>query len=345
MKTVLVTGAGGYIGSILTPKLLKKGYQVIAVDRFFFGRDKLPEHDNLTLMQEDVRRLTAENLPKNVDAIIDLVAISNDPSGELFQDATYGINRDARVNLATIAKAAGVKQYILPSSCSIYGFQENIVDETASTNPLTTYAKANLEAENGILPLADDTFCATVLRQATVYGASPRMRFDLAINGMTYGAWKDHQLMLMRDGTQYRPMVHVQDTTDVMCKMLETPAEKINGQIFNVGSNAQNYQLGALAKEIAQAIKEKVNQEVAIEWYGDADIRSYQVDFSKLKNTLDWSPSYDAKKGALEIVDQLEAGQLEKTDQTITLRWYQLLQEWQTRLQDVTMHNGLLNIG
>lgn len=344
MKTILVTGAGGYIGSVLTPKLLNKNYRVIAVDRFFFGRDKLQAHPNLILMQEDVRRLTKDNLPKNIDAVIDLVAISNDPGGELFQNATYEINRDARINLAKLAKELGVKRYILPSSCSIYGFQEGIVDETGLKNPLTTYAKANSEAEEGVLLLADDQFCVTVMRQATVFGASPRMRFDLAINGMTYGAWKDNKLMLMRDGTQFRPMVHVQDTTDVMCLLLEVDEKKINSQIFNIGSNEQNYRLKPLADEIAAVVKEKLNKDVAIEWYGDADIRSYQVDFSKLKNTLNWLPTYDAKRGALEIVEQLESGALKKTEQTITLQWYQLLEEWNKRLEGVALNNGILTI-
>jgi nucleoside-diphosphate-sugar epimerase len=178
MKTILVTGAGGYIGSVLVPKLLNKGYAVKAVDRYFFGMDKLEAHERLTVIKEDTRRL-GEHHFAGVDAVIDLVAISNDPGGDLFPEATYEINHASRVQSARKAKAMGVQRYILPSSCSIYGFQDNgrMVDETAATNPLTTYAKANEKAEQDILPLADAAFTVVILRQATVYGYSPRMRF------------------------------------------------------------------------------------------------------------------------------------------------------------------------
>ncbi|MCX7948454.1 MAG: SDR family oxidoreductase, partial [candidate division WOR-3 bacterium] len=176
-KKVLVTGAGGYIGSVLVPKLLQRGYEVIAVDRFFFGKDKLKQTDGLYIVQEDVRFMKPDLL-KGVDFVVDLVAISNDPTGERFNEATWQINYQARVRTAKLSKNMGVKRYILPSSCSIYGFQEEMVDEESPTNPLTTYAKANEKAEKDILPLADKDFVVVVLRQATVFGYSPRMRFD-----------------------------------------------------------------------------------------------------------------------------------------------------------------------
>ncbi|MFC3884154.1 NAD-dependent epimerase/dehydratase family protein [Bacillus songklensis] len=341
MKQVLVTGAGGYIGSALVPKLLEKGYKVKAVDRYFFGHDKLNSHENLRIIQEDTRRLKPEHFAE-VDAVIDLVAISNDSSGELFKKATYEINHISRVHTAVTAKQMGVKRYILSSSCSLYGFQDQdaIVDESSLTNPLTVYAKANEKAELGVLPLADQTFIVTVIRQATAFGYSPRMRFDLAINGMTYGAWENGVIPLMRDGTQWRPFVHVDDTTDVMCLLLEAERSLINGQIFNVGSNENNYQLGELAEEIVSALPKTVK----IEWYGDPDHRSYRVNFDKIEQTLNWKAKWSGADGALEVYRKLESGKLTKSEHTITLNWYKDLMKWHQIIKEVEKYGGILDI-
>lgn len=341
MNTILVTGAGGYIGSVLVPKLLDKGYKVKAVDRFFFGTDKLPQHPNLVLIREDSRRLK-EEVFADVYAVIDLVAISNDPSGELFQEATYQINHISRVNTAHHAKRLGVKRYILPSSCSLYGFQppEVTVDEASPTNPLTTYAKANEMAEHGILPLADQAFTAVVIRQATVYGYSPRIRFDLAINGMALGAWQNGVIPLMRDGSQWRPFVHVQDTTDVMCLLLEADPAVINGQVFNVGSDSNNYQLGQLAEEITAVMPKPVS----INWYGAPDHRSYRVSFDKIEKALNWKGRWTAAQGALEIYNALAAGEIPSLDQTITLSWYNELIKWHRTIESVKLYGGILDL-
>jgi len=184
---VLVTGGAGYIGSVMSRILLEKGHKVTILDRLFFGTDSTKDiADKINLIKDDVRWFKPEIL-KNIDAVFDLAALSNDPSGELEPQKTLDINYTGRVRVANLAKKYGIKKYVLASTCSVYGFQEGIITEESGLNPLTTYAKANMMAEKEILPLADKTFSATVLRQATVYGFSYRMRFDLAINGMVLG--------------------------------------------------------------------------------------------------------------------------------------------------------------
>lgn len=335
---VTVTGAGGYIGSVLVPMLLDAGHEVVAIDRFFFGETLAP-HPRLTLRRRDCRLLTAADL-EGAEAVIDLVAISNDPSGEEFRNETLAINWRARSDTAALAKSVGAKRYVLPSSCSIYGFQDKdtVVDETWPTNPLTTYAVANERAEHDVLPLADENFTVVVLRQATVYGLSPRMRFDLAINGMTYGAYKTGALPLMRDGSQWRPMVHVSDTAAAQIFMLTAPAEQVSGKIFNVGSAENVYQLGPLAEIVAA----ETPRDVAIEFYGEVDHRSYRVSFARIE-ALGWKARKTAEDGVREICAAMDAG-LEKDDRTITLAWYRRLEAMRREVEALSLHGGMLRL-
>lgn len=340
MSRVLVTGGGGYIGTVLVPMLLQQGHAVRVVDRFFFGRHLIESHPRLELAVEDVR-LIGPDVFDGVDAVIDLAAISNDPSGELFQEATWAINHRARARCAEMARSSGVTTYLLPSSCSVYGFQDadHISDERSPTNPLTTYAKANLQAEQDVLKLASSDFTTVVLRQATVYGLSPRMRFDLAINGMTYGAWKTGRLPLMRDGTQWRPMVHVRDTAAAMLFILKADPAGVSGQIFNVGSESNVYQIGPLGELVA----ETVPGDVQVEWYGDPDHRSYRVAFDKIES-LGWKAEHTAVDGVTEVVTALEAGDTDRSTETITLDWYKELTRFQAILSEVSIDGHLVEL-
>lgn len=327
---ILVTGASGYIGSTLVPMLLDAGHAVRAVDRFFFGNEHLPQHPGLQKIREDSRCLTERHM-EGVEAVIDLVAVSNDPSSDLFPDATLQINWASRVRTAKLAKRMGARRYILPSSCSIYGYQgpDFVADEKAKPNPLTTYARANAQAEEDVLALANADFTVVALRQSTVYGLSPRMRFDLAINGMACGAWQKGELPLMRDGSQWRPMVHVRDTCRAQIMMLDAPAHAVNGQIFNVGSAANVYRIAELGERVAEAVPRAVK----IKWYGDADNRSYRVNFDKIE-ALGFRAEFRAEDGVHEICRALEAGQLEHTPRTITLDWYRRLAAWHAQLKN-----------
>ena len=338
---VLVTGGAGYIGSILTRMLLERGYKVKCLDRFFFGMESLKDvmsDPNLEIIKDDVRWFDP-NILKDVDAVLDLAALSNDPSGELDPAKTYDINYLGRVRTARLSKEYGVERYILASSCSVYGFREGVIlDENSPVSPLTTYAKCNVLAERAVLPLADEKFTVTALRQATVYGLSPRMRFDLAINGMVLGAFKNKKIPVMRDGTQWRPFIHVKDTSKAFITVLESPKEKVNGQIFNVGSNEQNIQIYPLAKMIGEAIGEPID----IEWYGSPDKRSYRVNFDKIRNVLGFRPNYTPKDGAKEVYEALENGIVTDSLKTKTVEWYKYLLQTYSLLKEVLIKDTLL---
>jgi len=324
MKTVLITGAGGYIGCRLVDYLQNKGYKIKALDRFFFGKERLQsilKNSQAEVIEEDIRFFDLE-IFKDVDVVIDLAALSNDPAGELDPVKTWSINYLGRFRVATLAKFMGVKRYIFPSSCSVYGFQEDVVSETSPVNPLTTYAKANYKAEVDIKRLADKNYCVVILRFATVYGYSPRMRFDLAINGMVRGFFKNGKIPILRDGTQYRPFVHVMDVCRAIHLAMEADDEKVNGEVFNVGSNEQNVQIFELAQRVASAIGVEFNYE----WYGFPDHRSYRVNFNKIKEVLNFYPEYTIEDGAREVYEALKSGKLDPDDPaTITVEWYKRL--------------------
>jgi len=338
---VLVTGGAGYIGSVMIPLLLERGCKVKCLDRFFFGKETLNDvmsNPNLELIKDDIRWFNPKVL-KDVDAVADLAALSNDPSGELDQSKTFDINYLGRVRVAKLSKEYGVKRYILASSCSVYGFREDVIlEETSPTAPLTTYAKSNLMAEKDVLALSDSSFAVTVLRQATVYGLSPRMRFDLAINGMVLGLFKNKQIPVMRNGEQWRPFVHVKDTSKAFVTVMESPEEKVNREIFNVGSNEQNYQIHPLAEIVGDAVPVPLK----IVWYGSPDKRSYRVSFDKINKVVGFRTDYTPREGALEVYEALESGKVTDSLKTKTVEWYKHLLGIHATVKDIALKDTIL---
>jgi len=337
--TVLVTGGAGYIGSVLVESLLERGYGVTVVDRFFFGPTlaDLEGHPSLNLVNDDVRTFPP-GLLRGIDAVVDMAALSNDPAGELDPENTLSINFRGRAKVARLAREQGVKRYVLASSCSVYGFQAGVVDEGSPVDPLTTYAEASYRAEQAALSLADGGFAATVLRQATVYGPSRRMRFDLAVNGMALGLFKTGRIPVLRDGSQWRPMVHVRDTCRAFIQVLESPPDQVSGEVFNVGSDDQNTQIMPLAGRIAGA----VGRPLTVEWYGDADRRSYQVSFRKLRDRLGYATEHTPEDAAREVFAGLQRGTLRDVPTTRTVEWYKQLLAGQTTLREPVLDDAVL---
>lgn len=323
---ILVTGAGGYIGTVLTEMLLKRNHQVVALDRFLFG-DTLSGFDNVEKVNADIRTIPRENLEnilKNVDAVIDLAALSNDPSGELNPVNTISINHLGRFRVASLSKEAGVRKYILPSSCSIYGFNDGYVDESSNPNPLTTYAKANLMIERDSLSLNSEDFSVIIFRLATVYGLSVRrMRFDLVVNDVVGQIFTKGFTDLTTGGKQWRPFIHVRDVCKGLIAGLESNMD-IGGEVFNLGSNEQNYQI----IDVARKIFESLGREEKYNWVGSPDNRSYRVRFDKVSNILNFKPDWDIREGAREVMTALENSTIKYGDErTITVRWYKHLIE------------------
>lgn len=320
-KKVVVTGGAGYIGSVLTRLLLDRGFEVAVVDRFYFG-DNFGEIEGLSKFKADSRDFAPEILT-GAYAVLDLAAISNDPAGDLNRQKTLDINFRARRRLQELCIEYGVQKYVLASSCSVYGFQDGVVDETSSTNPLTTYAEANLFAEQSAFSLSGQGTAFTALRQATVFGLSPRMRFDLVVNAMSLNVIQGNKLKMLRDGSQWRPLVHVRDTSKAFIACLETSVDQIDNQIINVGANSHNFQVLEIAEQVSKAL----GKDLDIEWYGDPDHRSYKVNFDKaaalLGLELDWSLADAAK----EISNSILSGETVADLKTNTLGWYKHISE------------------
>jgi nucleoside-diphosphate-sugar epimerase len=299
---VLVTGSQGYIGTVLVPLLIAAGHDVTGLDSDLYRRctfgNGMP---NIPFIRKDIRDIEESDLV-GFDAVLHLAGLSNDPLGDLNPILTSQINYEASVGLAKFAKKAGVTRYIFSSSCSNYGAAgEEMLNEESAFNPVTPYAVAKVRVEQDVSRLADSNFSPTFLRNATAYGVSPRIRFDLVLNNLVAWAYTTGLVYIKSDGTPWRPIVHIEDISRAFIAVLHAPRDYIHNQAFNVGINGENYRI----RELADIVKDIVpNCHIEYAKDGGPDKRCYRVDCSKLSRTLpEFKPQWNARKGAQELYD------------------------------------------
>lgn len=301
-KRVLLTGHNGYIGSVMAPVLLDAGYDVVGYDTGYFRECNIvPDKCELKTINKDMRDLRPEDV-QGFDAIVHLAALSNDPIGNLKQNWTEEINHQSSVKLAELAKAAGVERFLFSSSCIMYGMSSTAeVNEDSPLDPQTEYARSKVKSEREITKLAAKGFSPVFLRNGTIYGLSPHMRFDTVFNDLMGGATTTNKVIVYSDGKPWRPVIHVKDVARAFLNVLQAPIEVIHNQAFNVGSNDLNYRVIQLA-EVAQKTVPGCTLEVKAQ--SSADQRTYKADFTKFKKAFpefqfEWTP----EKGAHELYD------------------------------------------
>jgi nucleoside-diphosphate-sugar epimerase len=299
---ILVTGTEGYLGSLLPPLLVEKGHEVIGVDTGFYKVGWLYNGTNITAktLNKDIRHISAEDL-EGVDAVVHMAELSNDPTGQLAPNITYDINHKGSVRLANLAKDAGCRRFVYMSSCSVYGVAtEGDVTEESSVNPQTAYAECKTLVEKDVKLLADDNFSPTFMRNATAFGASPRMRFDIVLNNLAGLAWTTQEIKMTSDGTPWRPLVHALDICKAIVCAIEAPRDIVHNQVFNVGDTGNNYRV----KEIAEIIADTFTGCKLSFGENGADNRSYRVSFEKINTLLPgFKSDWNAQRGAQQFYD------------------------------------------
>lgn len=298
---VLLTGSEGYLGCLLGPELVRDGHSVLGLDTGFFRHGWLYRGVDRTVetVDRDVRSLEVDDL-RGFDAVVHMGELSNDPLGDLIGSVTYDVNHVGSVQLATRAKQAGVSRFVYMSSCSVYGVTEGVVDEQSPVDPQTSYADCKRLVERDVGALADDDFSPVFLRNATAFGASPRMRFDIVLNNLSGLAWTTGTIAMTSDGSPWRPLVHALDIGKAIRCVLAAPREAVHGEVFNVGSDEQNYRVRDIAEQVAAAFPGCTTS------FGEPgpDNRSYRVSFAKITEGLPgFSCEWDAAKGARQLHD------------------------------------------
>jgi nucleoside-diphosphate-sugar epimerase len=301
---VLLTGNLGYIGSVLTQKLIERSYEVVGYDTDLYKDSWIYKVQNThKQILKDTRDCVLEDL-KEIDAVIHLAALSNDPLGELNPQLTRDINYGATMKLARLAKEAGIKRFIYGSSQSMYGISnsdDELEEDNSEKNPLTEYAKTKWEAEVELNVLADENFIVTSFRPSTVFGASPKLRTDIVFNNLVACAFTTGVIEIKSDGTPWRPVIHVQDVANAFITGLEAPAELIQGQGFNVGIKGGNYTVRDLAEAAQRAVP---GSKLTFTGEHGSDSRTYKVSFKKILDVLKdyYKPQWDLDKGGKELV-------------------------------------------
>jgi nucleoside-diphosphate-sugar epimerase len=300
---VLITGHEGYIGSVMAPILAAAGHAVVGLDTGYF-RDctLLPPDERIPTIEKDIRDLTGADL-RGFDAVVHLAALSNDPIGNLNEAWTAEINDRASLRLAELAREAGVRRFIFSSSCIMYGMSDGgVVDENSPLDPQTAYARSKVRSERAISELASDDFSPTFLRNGTVYGLSPRMRFDTVFNNLMGSVVTTGRLVIHSDGKPWRPVVHVTDVSRAFLTVLTAPSADIHNQAINTGAEQLNHQVITLAEIAARTVP---GATVDVLSQADADQRTYRTDFSKFARTF---PSFEFRWTPVEGAQELLRG-------------------------------------
>jgi nucleoside-diphosphate-sugar epimerase len=334
-QTILVAGGAGYIGSVLLPKLLDRGYRVRLLDRFYFGNQSLDAiKDRLeSVVVADVRDIPATALD-GVDGVINLSGLSNDPTAEFDPEANWQMNAIATENLGRMCVERGIERYVFASSCSLYdGMPPGMHDETAPIQPRAAYATSKRYGEEKLLELADQGLCPVLLRNGTVYGYSPRMRFDLVVNTFVKDALLKGKLMLHGGGWMWRPLVDIRDVSDAMIAAYEAPAEKVKGEIFNVLHS--NYQIRELAMLVAGSVQLTGRDVTLDEVPAPALTRDYECSNAKLSTTLGFIPRHSVLEAVADLVARYDDAQpAQLTDpRNYNIRWLELLNELKPNLE------------
>src|SRR5579883_1359563 len=298
---VLVTGSDGYIGVQLTQVLCERGHDVVGLDTGFYRDGWLYDGGPapMTTVRRDVRHIRDEDV-MGYDAVVHLAELSNDPLGQQNPTLTYEINHRGSVNLALTCKRLGISRFVYSSSCSVYGAAaDGIKTEDSETHPQTVYAECKVLVERDIRAMADDTFSPVFLRNATAFGASPRMRFDIVLNNLAGFAWTTREIKMTSDGTPWRPLVHVADICEAVRLVLLAPRENIHSEILNVGDDEQNYRVREIAQIVGRIFE---GCTVTFGQQGGADNRSYRISFAKIRKHLpEFRCRWTAERGARQL--------------------------------------------